>query len=264
MDLDRYLERSSPLHRADARVKFLVTLGFIFSISLLPIASFVALAGAWLLVVAASLIARVGPVRVIRGAFVATPFFFAALPLVITRPGDPIGSLDLGLFTITFSGEGLRMFGTIALKSWISVQAAVLLTFSTRFVDLVEALRQLRLPPIMVGVISFMYRYLAVLTDEATTMLRARSARSAQVSGHGGGSVVWRARVVGHMVGSLFLRAYERSERVYAAMQSRGFTGEFRRLEGRTLATTDYATLALAATLFATFTLAARLWMPHA
>ncbi len=62
--------------------------------------------------------------------------------------------------------------------------------------------------------ISFMYRYLAVLSDEASRLVRARASRSADLTGHGGGSIRWRAGVVGGMVGSLFIRSYERSERV--------------------------------------------------
>ena len=87
-----------------------------------------------------------------------------------------------------------------------------------------------------------MYRYLAVLTDEGSRMLRARDARSAAgPTGRGGGSIRWRATVTGRMVGSLFLRAYERSERIYAAMQARGFEGEFRHLHARPLRRVEIA-----------------------
>jgi len=70
-----------------------------------------------------------------------------------------------------------------------------------------------------------------VLADETLRMIRARAARS----GHSdrpelrpGGSVTWRARVTGAMAGSLFLRAFERSDRIYVAMLSRGYNGEVR------------------------------------
>ena len=68
-------------------------------------------------------------------------------------------------------------------------------------------------------------------------MLRARDARSAAgpAGSSSGGSIRWRATVTGRMVGSLFLRAYERSERIYAAMQARGFEGTFRHLHARPL-----------------------------
>jgi cobalt/nickel transport system permease protein len=70
-----------------------------------------------------------------------------------------------------------------------------------------------------------MYRFLAVIGDEATRMNRARASRSASRDGRGGGSLIWRGRVTGSLVGSLFIRSYERSERVYAAMLSRGYDG---------------------------------------
>ena len=88
------------------------------------------------------------------------------------------------------------------------------------------------MPAIIVSIIGFMYRYLAVLTDEAGRMNRARQARSAAApQGRSGGSLGWRARVTGAMVGSLFIRSYERSERIYAAMLARGFSGTFRTAE---------------------------------
>lgn len=143
-----------------------------------------------------------------------------------------MGSLVLGPLTLSISGEGLRVFTTVLLKSWLSVQVALLLAFSTPFHELIDALRELRMPRIMVVVIGFMYRYLGVLGDEVTRMSRARAARSAAAPGGGGsgGSVLWRAKVTGSMVGSLFIRSYERSERIIAAMQSRGFESELRHM----------------------------------
>lgn len=237
---------------------------FIVAVSLLPVGSFVALGLAWLVVVAFSTLARLGPLRPARRALLAAPFLLAALPLVFTRTGDPLGTLALGPITLTISGEGLEQFATIALKSWISVQAALLLAFTTPFHDLVDALRQLRLPRIMVAIISFMYRYLAVLADEATRMTRARASRSAAApDGRSGGSVAWRAKVTGSMVGSLFLRSYERSERIYAAMQARGFEGEFRHIHSRSMQPTEWAALGLFVAACAAFTIAANVWLAN-
>jgi len=149
-----------------------------------------------------------------------------ALPLLFTRPGEPLLTLTPGPWTLTITDQGAREVATIVLRSWLSVQVALLLAFTTPFPDLIDALRALRLPRIMVSIISFMYRYLAVLSDEAGRMNRAKASRSAVVAGRAGGSLRWRAGVTGAMVGSLFLRSYERSERVYAAMLARGFQGQ--------------------------------------
>jgi cobalt/nickel transport system permease protein len=56
-------------------------------------------------------------------------------------------------------------------------------------------------------------------------------------------SPVWQGQVAGHMVGSLFLRSLERSERVHAAMLARGYNGQMPRLERRTLSAADWLTL---------------------
>jgi cobalt/nickel transport system permease protein len=223
----------------------------------------VALGIAWLALVTLSTLARLGPLRLAKSAFFALPFVLAALPLVFTRPGDPLATIEIGPLVLTISGQGLREFATIALKSWVSVQAALLLSFTTRFSDLVEALRQLRVPRLLVAIIGFMYRYLAVLTGEAGRLNRARLSRSAVVEGRGGGSIRWRAGVVGGMVGSLFLRSYERSERVYAAMQARGFDGEFRSMGGRALTSTDWTAFAVVAAAIVALAVAGQLVLPR-
>jgi cobalt/nickel transport system permease protein len=261
VDLERAVAGTSVVHRADPRLKFVAIVASILAISLLPVGSFVALAAAWAVLVAASTVAGLGPLRLSRSAFVAAPFLVAALPLVFIRPGDPIGSIG----PLTVSGEGLRLFATIAAKSWLSVQAALLLTFTTPFHDLVDALRDLRLPRILVAIIGFMYRYLAVLGEEAGRMVRARAARSAAATGgRSGGSIGWRARVTGQMVGSLFLRSYERSERIYAAMQARGFEGTFRHLGARAIAPAAWAIFGLVLAGLVGFSVAAQLWLPRA
>jgi cobalt/nickel transport system permease protein len=244
-------------------VKFILTLVAILAIALLPDASWIALAFAWLVLVACSATAGLGPFRLSRSAVVALPFAIAALPLIFTMQQDIIATVALGPVTLTVSAEGIRRFLSILVGSWLSVQVALLLAFTTPFHDLVDALRELRVPRIIVAIISFMYRYLAVLSDEASRMMRARDARSAAGARPAGGTLRWRATVAGRMVGSLFLRAYERSERIYAAMQARGFEGEFRHLRARALRRTEIASLFLFIALLAAYEVIAFMWLPH-
>jgi cobalt/nickel transport system permease protein len=203
--------------------------------------------------------AHVSGVRLNRDAVVALPFALAALPLVFTRPEDPWGTVSLGPLVLNVSGEGARIFTTILIKSWLSVQVALLLAFTTPFHELIDGLRELRLPGLMVSVISFMYRYLGVLSDEAGRMNRARQARSAAPpEGRSGGSLRWRASVTGSMVGSLFIRSYERSERVFAAMQARGFETQMRHLAMRRVPVVELVVLVAYTTLLVGFVLAAQ------
>jgi cobalt/nickel transport system permease protein len=88
-------------------------------------------------------------------------------------------------------------------------------------------------PRLLVSIFGLMWRYLFVLVDEALRLLRARQARSGDSGRSGlrtGGSIPWRARVAGGMAGSLFLRAFDRSDRIYMAMAARGYDGEARSL----------------------------------
>jgi cobalt/nickel transport system permease protein len=227
------------------------------------VGAYVALGVAWLILVVLAWSAGLGPMRTARSAFFALPFMLAALPLVFTRGGPAIATFDVGPLTLSISAEGLLMFTTIALKSWVSVQAALLLAFTTPFHDLVDGLRELRLPRIMVAIISFMYRYLGVIGDEASRMNRAKAARSADRGRPGtGGPLRWRAGVTGAMVGSLFLRSYERSERVYAAMQARGFDGELRYLPGPPLSRRALGWFAAALIGLVAFEVVAQVWGP--
>jgi cobalt/nickel transport system permease protein len=134
---------------------------------------------------------------------------------------------------LSISAEGLLRFFSIGLKSWLSVQMAILLASTTPFPDILLALRAFRLPRLLVAIIGLMWRYLFVMADEALRLIRARQARSSEsldAQYRHGGSVVWRARVTGGMAGSLFLRSLERSDRIYMAMLSRGYDGEIRAL----------------------------------
>jgi cobalt/nickel transport system permease protein len=262
MDLDRHIPRDSAIHRFDPRLKLVLAFGAIVAIALLPPGAWLSYGLVFAALVAGSAAARLGPWRLLRGSWVVLPFAVVALPLLFTRPGEPLVTLDVGPFTLSVTREGLRDALSIAAKSWLSVQVALLLSFTTPFPSLIEALRSLRLPAIMVSIISFMYRYLAVIGEETGRMNRARASRSAVVEGGGGGSIRWRARVAGAMVGSLFIRSYERSERVHAAMQARGFEGVLR---GQELPRPEPGAVVGSALLLAAiagFVLAATVWDP--
>ena len=229
--LDPYQGGNSPIHRLDPRVKFVLTVAFILTTALIPI-------GAWpiyilllAIVLSAVILSDVGIIHVIKRAALAFPFVLAALPLIFTTPGLQLFSLTLGTWEITVTLPGMERFFSIALKSWISVQAAILLTATTQFPDILTAMRAVRVPRLLVAIIGLMWRYLFVLADEALRLIRARAARSgeADTPGHRkGGRISWRAQTAGGMAGNLFLRSIERSDRIYVAMLSRGYDGEVR------------------------------------
>lgn len=259
--LNRYLEGGSWFHRADARVKLIMTLGFIFAVATLPPGKWAAFGAMQVLVWLAAGVSRVGLPRVLLRSFVALPFILIALPSMFTRPGVPLFDLNLIFFTATATIDGLEFFVSVLMKSWTSVTAACILTATTPPMRLLEALRALRLPAILVSIVMLMYRYLFVLVEEAQRMMRARAARSAAIGANSGGTLVWRAKSAGGMAGSLFIRTLDRSERIYLAMLARGYDGSIRRQDAPPVSRRELTALAAALSLCAAIAIAARLVM---
>jgi cobalt/nickel transport system permease protein len=217
-------------------MKTAVALLAILSTALLPDGAWLGFAATFVLILAASQAAGLGVFYPVPRSVVALPFALAAVTAVFVVPGHPVVGVTVGSWHLVATDAGLLRFGSIVVRSLLSVQVAILLTATTPFPDLLHALRNLGVPALLVTIVSLMYRYLFVLVDEATRLLRAREARSVGA----GGSVLWRARVAGAMVGQLFLRSYERSDRVYQAMLARGMDGRHMTLSPHALRVQDW------------------------
>ena len=231
--LDPYRPRNSPIHRLDPRIKLVLTMVFILTNTLIPTGAWPVYILLFALILSVELISELGLSFVLKRSSLAIPFVLAALPIILTIPGKTLFILPVGPWIVHASYPGLERFISIAIKSWLSMQAAIVLAASTSFPELLVAMRALRVPRLLVSIFGLMWRYLFVLVDEATRLLRARTARSGQSEKPGvktGGSIAWRAGVAGGMAGNLFLRAFERSDRIYMAMVSRGYDGEARTL----------------------------------
>jgi cobalt/nickel transport system permease protein len=247
--LDVYKPREAWIHRLDPRVKILITIFFILTVVSLPESAWISYAILLVLLLAISWMARLGIDFTLRRGFIALPFMLAALPLPFLTPGDIVLTLPGLGWTIT--DAGLIRFTSILARTWIAVQAGILLSATTQVSEVLWGLSRLRVPRIIVATVGFMVRYLFVLADEALRMLRARTARSPILEGVRPPSVFWQGRTAGMMVGSLFLRSLERSERVYAAMLARGYDGELRMLEPSKMNAKDWGTLFLSSLILA-------------
>lgn len=257
---DRYHETESFLHRLDPRVKVVVAVAFILSNALLPDGAWIAFGLSWLFLLAANYLSNLGIGFTFRRSLVALPFALIAVTVLFSLPGKPITSFHFLFWDLTISDVGLLRFVSILIRSWLSVQMAILLVAVARFPDLIHALEHLRVPVILTTIIAFLYRYLFVLADEVFRLMRARESRSAASPGQrSGGSVAWRARVAGNMAGQLFLRSYERSDRVYNAMLARGYAGRMQTINPHELRRRDYLTAALVLMVILLFQVVGRL-----
>ena len=210
-----HVDGSSLLHRLPPHVKLVGLLAFVLAVVSVPAGSRVALGA--LLALAAALLASTGvsPRHLAPRLVVALPvvLFAVALPFVASGPGRALGPL-------TVSATGLTAAWTVLAKGLTGVLSAVAFAVTTPPTDLVVALQRLRAPALVVVVLSFMVRYLSVVTEELSRMRVARESRGFR----GRGLRAWP--VLAAASGALFVRSYERGERVHLAMLSRGFTGQ--------------------------------------
>lgn len=243
---DRYHPAESLVHRLDPRIKILITLLFLISNALLPDGAWLSFLVSWLVLLVANDLSALGVGFTFRRSFLAAPFALAAVSAIFSPQGRALAEWHFLGLNLSPTDFGLIRFGSVLLRSWLSVQMGILLVATTPFPDLIHALEHLHVPRVLTAIIAFLYRYLFVLGDEVLRLLRARQARSAAAPGQkSGGSVWWRGRVAGYMAGQMFLRSYERSERVYQAMLARGFKGHLRTLHPHVLTRRDGMALGL-------------------
>jgi cobalt/nickel transport system permease protein len=225
--LDRYWQGTSSVHRLDPRLKLVAVLAYVLVTSSVPARgcwAFLALGG---LALGAALASEIPLSAVLKRSMIVMPFAgMAAVSLPFTRTGEIVWAWCPFGWTLAVTDQGLLAFVSVVVKAWLSGWVGGLLVATTPFPSLLMAMSALHVPSALTTILSFTYRYLHVLVEEAMRLQTAREARSAGP----GGSVAWRVRVLGGMIGSLFVRSYERSERIYAAMLSRGFSGQMRSL----------------------------------
>lgn len=220
--MERAADGCSPLHRADARAKLLTTAVYLVTMLSMPPGAF---SGLLLFAVYPILAAPAGGLRygdLLRQSLVVLPFV-----------------AFVGVFNVFYYREAVFHIGPMAVtRGWIdllsilvrgllSMQALLLLVYTTGYYRLCRSLQQLGMPSLFTSQLLFLYRYLYVLVEEALWMTMARDARSY-------GRRSYPLRIWGTLVGQMLLRTFARAERIGRAMSARGFEGRIPDVGGGT------------------------------
>jgi len=225
---------ASPIHRLDPRAKIVGLAGITVVAVSTPLPAWPAFVACAVALAAVGAAARVGPGTVWSRVKVILPlvvFVAAFVPFVRGGPAVELGPLAL-------SEAGLATFALVTAKAAIGAVSAVLLAATTSFPDILHGLERLRTPRLLTVIAGFMYRYVFVIADEARRMRAALAARAYRPRHLG------QVTALGRMVTALFLRSYERGERVYLAMLARGYCGTMPRLAVLAFRRADTAFLA--------------------
>jgi cobalt/nickel transport system permease protein len=242
--MDELGRMDTPAHRLDARAKSLVTLAFIAVLMSFDRHELSALMPFALFPLVLLSLGQLPLLPLLRKIAVAAPF---AILVGLFNPWldrEPVAAL--GGWVIT---GGWLSFASILVRFVLTVGAALILVACTGMYRLGAGLERLGVPQLFVTQLLFLYRYLFVVADEGSRMVRSVRLRSAGAEG-------LSLRVYGSLVGHLLLRSMDRAERVHRAMVARGFDGEVRTLDPGRFRATD----ALFVAGWLAFFAVARLW----
>jgi cobalt/nickel transport system permease protein len=200
--IDRYAALDSPLHNLEPRTKLLVFAALIVAVLSIPMG---------------------------RGSLFFVYFFMTAILMGISQ--IPLGYIVgrtllilpfIVLASLAVPWKGYAGLGILFVRAILCLMLLILLTNTTRFVELLRGLRKFGCPQILVMNLGFLYRYLFVLTEEAMRMKQARDCRRV-----GKAPFKEELKLLSSMLGTLLIRSFERAERMHSAMLSRGYAGDF-------------------------------------
>jgi cobalt/nickel transport system permease protein len=234
----------SLVHRLPAHVKLLALLLFMLVVVGTPREAFWAFGLYAVMLATVAAVAGVKPGFISRRMVVEVPFVVFALLLPFIATGPKVEVLGIPL-----SENGLWGAWNLLAKATLGVVASILLAATTEPRDVILGLQRLRVPQTLVQIMAFMVRYIDVIGDEMQRMRIARESRAFEAKTLG------QLKIVAHAAGALFIRSYERGERVYLAMLSRGYTGSLPAFDAPAASARSWAigaTLPLTAAIIAT------------
>jgi cobalt/nickel transport system permease protein len=209
-----YRHGHSPVHALPPHCKLAAVFAFVLVVVCTPREAMWAFGLYAVLLAAVAAVARIPAGFLLRRLLIEIPFVAFAVLMPFVVPGEQVHVLGLSV-----SVPGLWGAWNVLAKATLGVAASVILASTTELRSLLLGLQRLKLPPMLVQIASFMIRYGDVVTDEMRRMSIARRSRGFEAKG------VRHWGVLGKSAGALFIRSYERGERVHLAMVSRGYAG---------------------------------------
>jgi cobalt/nickel transport system permease protein len=233
-----FVHGHSPVHELAPEAKVAATILFVLAVVATPREAFWAFGLDAAILVSVALAAAVPLGQLARRLVIELPFLAFAFFLPFIGQGEEV---QVGFLSLSVAG--LWGAWNILVKGTLGVAATALLGATTTVPELLRGLERLRMPRPVVAITSFMIRYGDVITDDLRRMKIARQSRGYDPRW------LWQVRALATSAGALFIRSYERGERVYVAMLSRGYDGALPDLRSTRASRRDWlATLAVPAT----------------
>ncbi|MGQ0840130.1 cobalt ECF transporter T component CbiQ [Actinokineospora sp.] len=205
---------TSPVHRLPPQVKVVSALALVLCVVSTPRTAFWAFGVYFGLLACVWAVAHIPPRWIAVRALIEVPFVVLALALPFLD-GEP----RFEVFGLSLSEPGALAGWNILAKGTLGVLVSLTLAATTAPRELIVGMQRLRVPAMVITIATLMLRYLEVIAAEARRMRTARICR-----GHDP-RFLWQVGATARGIGTLFIRSYERGERVHLAMVSRGWAG---------------------------------------
>ncbi len=219
------------MHRLPAQVKIVGLLVFVLAVVAIPREAFWAYALAGCLLAGVIILAELPAAFVARRMVVEVPILIFALLLPFFGQGETTEVLG-----ITLSVEGLWGAWTILAKATLGVGASIIVSATTTVPDLIRGLDRIHVPRVLTAIAGFMVRYMDIVAGEFTRRRSAMASRGYEPRW------LWQGGALAQSAGTLFIRSFERGERVHQAMVARGFTGRMPVYGDRPATTAEWVT----------------------
>ncbi|MBU3646013.1 MAG: cobalt ECF transporter T component CbiQ [Candidatus Nanopelagicaceae bacterium] len=216
------------MHDLPAHIKILSGLLFIIAAVATPISNWLAYLGFFALILTAIKLAQLLFKTVALRSLIEIPFVLFAFLMPFFGTGETIEVLGITLY----ENGILAGLGIIA-KGTLGILTAILLSSTTTAREILRGLERLKVPTLIIQIATFMLRYTNVVNDEMERMRIARASRGFEATG------VKHWKILGQSAGALFIRSYERGERVHLSMVSRGYQGLMPQIEAQSTTRQD-------------------------
>lgn len=172
-------------------------------------------------------IARISIISVIFTGTILLPSIFNFF-----EKGSPLIYFTKNLY---ITKEGTLSSLTLMMRSFISLSFVYILSMSTKWTDILKAIRSFRLPQVFVTTLEMAFRYIFLFLEVSLNTFLARKSRNiGKIKGEEG------RKFVASVIGNTLIRSHELTEEVYKAMVSRGYRGEYKTFSPFKMTLWDY------------------------
>jgi len=201
--IDTYADLNTPLRELNARIKIILLVIFLLLIILTPIRFAVLFLLYGLVVISLAYLSKVPSGFIFKR-------FIEALPFILIISASTL-----------LKKQGYILFFNCTVKAILAILLILIISSTTKFSNLLEALKSLGIPRVFIHLLSFMYRYSFLLEDQFLRISRAYESRNINNKNN-----FKKAKILSNILGTIFIRTYERAEKVYLAMCARGYDHE--------------------------------------